>query len=555
MDFSVVKNDRISVSLIKNGGFSDLLNHGRIPKIDSFSVEDDSFSFELDREYFQVKEFTEEMFVQLLETLSYLETNKIMLNNADIIVDEKGNAYFSNFGDAEFVEKTTGRDVVNLTQYALGYFDNKYAKNLLSRNLSAIEAYEMFTRIRLEPERAKIDVSRRTLAVKPELRAQIFEWIIDLWTKKTDIPLNKFRHYVGLFDFYMTNFGEDMETSRCWKYALCLFMIFSTFMGRINITLEKGISELLKLKIISTKEELTMSTTIILENLEFELLFDTNDDFVHFLKPKYKYLFRNIRVSSDIKKFEVVKILNEGAYGVVSRVKDKDGNIACLKKAKDPLDISIEREIKFLKMIDSPFVVKVIDYENIWFTMKCYSSSLKDFRKKSPKDLNLMIKQLLQGLRDIHKLGIVHADIKPTNILVDKDENILYADFGMSFKEGDKTNHEIVTLYYRPPEICHGGFKTLHTSLDIWSLGCTICEIVTEEILFPGNFELDHLFKIYYMFGTPEKEVKRGFPRWKPLDFYKNFDMDKNLLNLLYDMIKINPDERITAQEALDKYF
>ena len=70
--------------------------------------------------------------------------------------------------------------------------------------------------------------------------------------------------------------------------------------------------------------------------------------------------------------------------------------------------------------------------------------------------------------------------------------------------------HEVVTLWYRPPEVLMGG-KYYSTALDIWSLGCIFIEMATGKPMFSGDSEIDQLFKIFKIMGTPNPTVSMIF--------------------------------------------
>lgn len=90
------------------------------------------------------------------------------------------------------------------------------------------------------------------------------------------------------------------------------------------------------------------------------------------------------------------------------------------------------------------------------------------------------MKQLLEGLAYLHAHTILHRDMKPQNLLVDKEGHIKLADFGLSrsFSVPARTyTHEVITLWYRAPELLLGT-KLYCTAVDIWSLGCIMAEMV-----------------------------------------------------------------------------
>lgn len=95
--------------------------------------------------------------------------------------------------------------------------------------------------------------------------------------------------------------------------------------------------------------------------------------------------------------------------------------------------------------------------------------------------LQSYIFQLLNALHYCHTHRIVHRDLKPHNLLLNRDGHIKLADFGLAraFKLPIKAlTHEVVTLWYRAPEILLGS-KVYTMSVDVWSLGCIFAELVS----------------------------------------------------------------------------
>jgi cyclin-dependent kinase len=138
------------------------------------------------------------------------------------------------------------------------------------------------------------------------------------------------------------------------------------------------------------------------------------------------------------------------------------------------------------------------------------------------------------------------------------------ADFGLARSFGIPLrvySHEVVTLWYRAPEILLGS-KQYSTAIDMWSVACIFAEMASGTPLFPGDSEIDEIFRIFRTLGTPNVDIwpdlhllpdyKPTFPQW-PAQSLK--DTVKGLqgpgLELLAKMLTFNPAWRISAKVAL----
>ncbi len=119
-----------------------------------------------------------------------------------------------------------------------------------------------------------------------------------------------------------------------------------------------------------------------------------------------------------------------------------------------------------------------------------------------------MLRQLLQGLVHCHKRRIMHRDLKPSNLLIDsKGQHLKIADFGLARTFGlplKSYTHEVVTLWYRAPEILLGQ-KVYSTAVDMWSVGAIFYEMAHKRPLFYGDSEIGQIFKIFKTRPQPSK--------------------------------------------------
>ncbi|KAF6022664.1 CDK3 [Bugula neritina] len=285
-----------------------------------------------------------------------------------------------------------------------------------------------------------------------------------------------------------------------------------------------------------------------------------------------------------VEKFQKLEKIGEGTYGVVYKAKDRQtGEVVAMKKIR--LDTESEgvpstaiREISLLKELDHPKVVRLLDViqtdQKLYLVFEFLNNDLKKFMDSHTGLLPMeLVKsycyQLLQGIAYCHAHRVLHRDLKPQNLLIDNSGNIKLADFGLARAFGMPVRmytHEIVTLWYRPPEILMGD-KIYSTAVDIWSIGCIFVELATKKPLFPGDSEIDQLFRIFRTLGTPDEttwpgvtklpDYKKKFPKW-PKDDLRSLvpRLDSDAHELLMNMLTYEPGQRISAKQALSQpYF
>jgi len=129
-------------------------------------------------------------------------------------------------------------------------------------------------------------------------------------------------------------------------------------------------------------------------------------------------------------------------------------------------------------------------------------------------------------------------------------------------KTNNKSNLQVVTLWYRAPEILLGG-RAYSTGVDMWSIGCIFAEMCTRKPLFPGDSEIDEIFKIFRVLGTPTEgdwpgvtsfpDYKTSFPKWIRNEnelLVGNADLGDEGLDLLDSLLVYDPASRISAKQA-----
>ncbi|KAL6223615.1 hypothetical protein ACLB2K_006998 [Fragaria x ananassa] len=208
-------------------------------------------------------------------------------------------------------------------------------------------------------------------------------------------------------------------------------------------------------------------------------------------------------------------------------------------------------------------------FEYLDLDLKKHMDSTPDFAK-DPRQIKLFLYQILRGIAYCHSHRVLHRDLKPQNLLIDRRTNALkLADFGLARAFGIPVRtftHEVVTLWYRAPEILLGS-RHYSTPVDVWSVGCIFAEMINQRPLFPGDSEIDELFKIFRILGTPNEDTwpgvssmpdfKCSFPKWPSKDLATLVpNLESAGVNLLCKMLCLDPSKRITARSALEhEYF
>jgi len=120
----------------------------------------------------------------------------------------------------------------------------------------------------------------------------------------------------------------------------------------------------------------------------------------------------------------------------------------------------------------------------------------------------------------------------------------------------------VVTLWYRSPEILLGQPR-YSTPVDIWSAGCILAEMATKTPLFPGDSEIDQIFRVFRTLGTPTEatwagvtklpEFQPSFPKHPPQPLGKMLpQLEPAGIDLLEKMLQYEPSSRISAKSCLE---
>merc|ERR1712023_159462 len=174
------------------------------------------------------------------------------------------------------------------------------------------------------------------------------------------------------------------------------------------------------------------------------------------------------------------------------------------------------REISILKELQHPNIVRLHDVihteKKLTLVFEYLDQDLKKFLDSSDGldafTIKSLLFQLIRGVGFCHDRRVLHRDLKPQNLLINKDGDLKLADFGLARAFGIPVRsytHEVVTLWYRAPDVLTGSRK-YSTPVDLWSVGCIFGEMASSRPLFPGTSDHDQLMRIFKVLGTPNEE-------------------------------------------------
>ncbi|XP_049849737.1 LOW QUALITY PROTEIN: uncharacterized protein LOC126320354 [Schistocerca gregaria] len=290
----------------------------------------------------------------------------------------------------------------------------------------------------------------------------------------------------------------------------------------------------------------------------------------------------------SVHNFKIIKSISEGAYGVVYKARDmQTDEIVALKYVKiDPaklpevgFPISSIREIRALSQFSHPRIIRLREVVANTSGTKFYlvldyvdydlNQLLTRIRPKfSLAGIKSLVFQLLEAVRYLHLSSVTHRDIKSSNILISQFGQLYLADFGpdqgVLHQGGVPLTPNVVTIGYRAPELVFGA-KDYTPSIDIWSVGCIMAEMILGRPLIDVKTEIDQLTRMTEIFGTPNSQnygkgvsglriLQRLNLKPQPHNNLRSIfpDLDAQGFDLLSRMLCYNPSQRITSEEALN---
>lgn len=290
-----------------------------------------------------------------------------------------------------------------------------------------------------------------------------------------------------------------------------------------------------------------------------------------------------------IKRFNLHKKIGKGAYGVVFKATDKKTKeVVAVKKLYDAFrnetdsqrtfrEVMILQElngheniIRLLNVIraeNNMDLYLVFDYMEADLYNAIRAGILQDIHKQ------YIIYQTLKSIKFIHSADIIHRDLKPSNIFINSDCQIKLGDFGLArtLTSGKNGGSAIVTDYvatrwYRAPEMLLGS-QYYSKSIDMWSVGCILAELISGKPLFPGKSTKHQIAMVLEVTGIPKREEflaikdkylieidEKVFPTKLVKRSIKSFvpSASPEALDLIGKLLVFNPDKRLTVEEALE---
>lgn len=279
--------------------------------------------------------------------------------------------------------------------------------------------------------------------------------------------------------------------------------------------------------------------------------------------------------------YQKLEKIGEGTYGLVYKAKiKKTSELVALKEIRlesedEGTPSTAVREVAILKQLQHQNIVQLHDVihteTSLTLVFEYLDQDLKNYLDACGEGgiekytVKSFLYQLLQGIAYCHQHRVLHRDLKPQNLLINMDGELKLADFGLARGFGipvKKYTHEVVTLWYRPPDVLLGSTK-YSTQIDIWGIGCIFGEMITGKPVFAGASDQDQLARIFSVLGTPTRKEwpgmvdlpeykKESFPRHKGKGLGAVLPtLDAKGLDLLSKMLKFDPLERISAVDAM----
>ena len=302
---------------------------------------------------------------------------------------------------------------------------------------------------------------------------------------------------------------------------------------------------------------------------------------------------------SSIRNYILMSKLGEGTFGEVHKAESRiTGQIVAMKKIlmhqeKDGFPVTALREIKLLKMLSHPNILKLEEMAmertkgegrkkaTVYMVTPYMDHDLSGLLENpsvefAESHIKCYMLQLLEGVAYLHKSKILHRDMKAANLLINNEGVLQIADFGLARPYDDpppqpgRGNGEatrgyttvVVTRWYRPPELLLQ-LRYYTPAIDIWGIGCVFGEMFKKRPILPGNSDLNQLHLIFDLMGSPTEKNMPGWSTLSGCDGVKTFqhrnssistafrDQGSLFISLLSELLNLDWRKRINAMDAL----
>ncbi|ETM56734.1 CMGC/MAPK protein kinase [Phytophthora nicotianae] len=296
-------------------------------------------------------------------------------------------------------------------------------------------------------------------------------------------------------------------------------------------------------------------------------------------------------------KYKPIDAIGQGSYGVVCSVRntETDEKLAIKKitpMAGDEWDATHTlREIRLMRCLGAhENIISLKDLsmckekDELYMMMELADTDLHRLIQSScpltEGHIRVIMYQVLSGVKAMHDNGVLHRDLKPGNLLLNKDCELKITDFGLARMMPKKAQlgpeqasndgvsmmtEYVVTRWYRPPELMLAPNGSYDGAVDMWSVGCILGELVSRKPLFPGTDFMDQLTRVFQVLPVPEPEDRGYVIEKDALKFLSSLPapvpgaletklgeaVGLQALDLLRRLLCFNPKERISADNAL----
>ncbi|CAD8180034.1 unnamed protein product [Paramecium octaurelia] len=306
-------------------------------------------------------------------------------------------------------------------------------------------------------------------------------------------------------------------------------------------------------------------------------------------QSKSPILNGHVPIDYSLYTYTNLQVIGQGSFGVVYKAKaNETGEIVAVKKVIQDKRYK-NREIQIMQELNHPNIVEtkhayfsygdssdeqylnvIMDYQPE--TIHSYNTKFLKQQQLIPQiQAKLYSYQLLRGLAYVHTKGVCHRDIKPDNVLINPESNILkLCDFGSAKKLSSMEQNisYICSRSYRAPELLFGA-TNYSSQVDMWSVGCIIAEMFNGLPLFLGTSAVDQLVEIIKVLGSPSREevismnkeydIKQyNIVQIRKKDWANVFvnEIDPLAVDLVSKILTYCPKTRLSAIQALShSYF